>query len=260
MPVFSFPAPSGSGPFQLREKGRVHLVVPHHMNARPFEFKYVAKFTPHSAEQPVSIVGQRTLLLEGIDLARNPITGYPSLDVKFMEVRDLLRQIPGVLQQELLDALTLLAPVANYAGQVVQDNLFDSVVSEAEFQTRMRSFLRGHPMIGADLEEHPRAGGGITDLSFKGIRLELKSESDKPFTLNDCKKFVGQAASYAVASGKRIALLCVLDCSKKERAPFPVEDGIGILMDQQGSSTTFVITLLLQGNLVRPSDLSRKAS
>lgn len=260
MPVFSFPAPPGTGPFQLREKGRVHLVVPHHMNARPFEFKYVAKFTPNSAEQPVSIVGQRTLLLEGIDLARNPITGYRNLDVKIMEVRDRLRQTPGVLQQELLDALTLLAPVANYAGQVVQDNLYESVVSEAEFQKRMRSFLRGHPMIGAGLEEHPRAGGGITDLSFKGIRIELKSESDKPLTLDDCKKFVGQAASYAVASGKRIALLCVLDCSKKERAPFSVEDGIGILMDQQGSSTTFVITVLLQGNLVRPSDLSRKAS
>ena len=96
MPVFSFPAPSGSGPFQLREKGRVHLVVPHHMNARPFEFKYVAKFAPHSAEQPVSIVGQRTLLLEGIDLAKNPITGYQNLDVKIMEVRDRLRQTPGI--------------------------------------------------------------------------------------------------------------------------------------------------------------------
>jgi hypothetical protein len=73
-----------------------------------------------------------------------------------------------------------------------------------------------------DLEEHPRAAGGITDLSFKGIRLELKSESDKLMTLNDCKKFVGQAASYAVATGKRLAPLCVLDFSKKNRAPFPV--------------------------------------
>jgi hypothetical protein len=257
MPVFSFPKPAGNGPFQLREKGRAHLVVPHHINARPFEFKYVAKFTPQSAEQPVSIVGQRTLLLEGLDLTRNPITGYPNLDAKIVDVRDRLRQTPGVLQQELLDALTLLAPVANYAGQVVQDNLYHAPVSEAEFQKRVRSFLRGHPMIGASLEEHPRAGGGITDLSFKGIRLELKSESDRPLTLDDCKKFVRQAASYAVASGKRIALLCVLDCSRKERAPFPIEDGIDILIDQQGSSTTFVVTLLLQGNLVRPSDLSR---
>lgn len=257
MPVFSFAAPSGSGPFQLREKGRVHLVVPHNINARPFEFKYVAKFTPQSAEQPVNIVGQRTLLLEGIDLARNPITGYAHLDHKIIELRDRLRQTPGVLQQELLDALTLLAPIANYAGQVVQDNLYDSVVSEGEFQKRIRTFLRSLPSIGARLEEHPRAGGGITDLSFKGMRLELKSESKKQMTLEDCQQFVGQTASYAVASGKRIALLCVLDCSKKEGAPFPVEDGIGILMDQQGASTTFVITVLLQGNLIRPSTLSR---
>jgi hypothetical protein len=257
MPVFSISAPAGSGPFQLREKGRVRLAVPHNMNARPFEFKYVAKFEPRSSEQPIDIVGQRTLLLEGIDLARNPITGYPNLDQKIMEVRDRLRQTPGVLQQELLDALILLAPIANYAGQVVHDNLYDEAVTETEFQKRIKSFLRSQPKIGADLEEHPRAGGGITDLSFKGVRLELKSESKSPMVLEDCKQFVGQTASYAVASGKRIAVLCVLDCSKKDRAPFPMEDGLGILMDQQGSSTTFVITVLLQGNLTRQSNLSR---
>lgn len=257
MPVFSISAPTGSGPFQLREKGRMRLAVSHNMNARPFEFKYVAKFEPRATEQPVDIVGQRTLMLEGIDLARNPITGYPNLDQKFMEVRDRLRQTPGILQHELLDALSLLAPIANYAGQVVQDNLYSEAVSEAEFQKRIKSFLRSHPKIGSSLEEHPRAGGGITDLSFKGIRLELKSESNGPMVLEDCKKFVGQTASYAVASGKRIAVLCVLDCSEKDRAPFPMEDGLGILMDQQGQSTTFVVTVLLQGNLIRPSSLSR---
>jgi hypothetical protein len=135
--------------------------------------------------------------------------------------------------------------------------LYTDVVSETDFQNRIRSFLRSQPVIGASLEEHPRAGGGITDLSFRGIRLELKSESKRSMVLEDCQQFVGQAASYAVASGKRIAVLCVLDCSKKDRAPFPTEDGLGILMDQQGSSTTFVITVLLQGNLTRPSNLSR---
>ena len=257
MPVFSISAPTGNGPYQLREKGRVRLAVPHNMNARPFEFKYVAKFEPQTTEQPVDIVGQRTLLLEGIDLARNPITGFPNLDHKLMEVRDRLRQTPGVLQQELLDALTLLAPIANYAGQVVQDNLYDGVISKSEFQKGIKSFLRSQPKIGNNLEEHPRAGGGITDLSFKGIRLELKANQRSPWCLRSCKQFVGQTASYAVASGKRIAMLCVLDCSQKTRAPFPVEDGIGILADQQGTSATFVITILLQGNLATPSSLSR---
>jgi hypothetical protein len=111
------------------------------MHARPLEFKYVARFTPYSVEQPVSTVGQRTLLLEGIDFARNPITGYPNLDAKILEVLAELRQTPGILQQERLDALILLASVANHAGQVVQDNLYDSVVSENEFQKRIKSSL-----------------------------------------------------------------------------------------------------------------------
>jgi hypothetical protein len=257
MPVFSIAVPTGDGPYQLRQGGRAILNVPHHMNARPFEFKYVAKFAPNAAEQPVDVVGQRTLLLEGIDLVRNPITGYANLDRKLMEIRDRLRQTPSVSQQEILDALTLVAPIANYAGQTVQDNLYDAVVAESEFQKRIKSFLRSQPKIGNSLEEHPRAGGGITDLSFRGIRLELKAESEKRLSLQDCQKFVGQTATYAVASGKRLGVLCVLDCSKKDKASFPMEDGLGILTDQQGSSTVFIVTVLLQGNLALPSSLSR---
>jgi hypothetical protein len=70
--------------------------------------------------------------------------------------------------------------------------------TEAEFQERLRLFLRSQPNIGSQLEEHPRSTGGITDLSYKGIRLELKSEPNKRLTLADCQQFVGQAASYAV--------------------------------------------------------------
>lgn len=257
MPVFSITAPVGNGPFQLRQHGRAILNFPHHMHARPYEFKYVAKFVPQTVEQPVDVVGQRTLLFEGIDLVRSPITGYANLDRKLMEIRNQLRQTPGIPQDELLNALGLVAPLANYAGQVVQDNLYDSAVSEAEFQKRLKSFLRGQPKIGSDLEEHPRAGGGITDLSFKGIRLELKAESSKAMCLEDCQSFVGQTASYAVASGKRLAVLCVLDCSAKTQAPFPMEDGFGILIEQTGASPVRVITILLQGNLATPSSLSR---
>jgi hypothetical protein len=75
MPVFSIPAPMGEGPFRLTQNGRAMLAVPQHLNARPFEFKYVAKFVPQQSEQPIDIVGQRTLLLEGLDLARQPLTG-----------------------------------------------------------------------------------------------------------------------------------------------------------------------------------------
>ena len=68
---------------------------------------------------------------------------------------------------------------------------------------------------------------------------------------------MGQTASYAVDSGKRVAILCVLDCSKKQQATFAIEDGFDVLMHQEGPSVTFIITILIQGNFAKPSSLSR---
>ena len=117
----------------------------------------------------MEVVGQRTLLLEGVDLARHPLTGYPNLDRKLVEIRDSLRLTPGLPHQEAADALALLTPLTNFAGQVVQDNLFKTAISEAEFQKRLRLFLRSQPNIGGQLDEHPRSTGGITDLCIKAF-------------------------------------------------------------------------------------------
>jgi hypothetical protein len=257
MPVFSISAPSGTGPFQLKQNGRAAITIPNHFNARPYEFKYVARFEPRGSEQPVETIGQRTLMLEGMDLARQPLTGYQHIDQKLIEIRNTLRVSPHVVQQELADALMLAFALANLAAQSVQDNLFNLAVSEEEFQKRVRSFLRSHPMIGGALEEHPHAAGGITDLSFRGVRLELKSERVTHLSLADCERFVSQAASYAVGSGKRLALLCVLDGSPKTTPPFPVEDGIGVFKHQSSETPVYVLAILIQGNLAKPSDHSR---
>lgn len=257
MPIFSIAAPSGTGPFGLKQNGRAAITIPNHFNARPYEFKYVARFEPRGSEEPVETIGQRTLMLEGMDVVRQPLTGYQHIDWKLIEIRNTLRVSPYMIQQELADALTLAFPLANFAAQSVQDNVFNSPISEEEFQKRVRSFLRSHPMIGAVLEEHPHASRGITDLSFRGIRLELKSEKDTNLTLADCERFVPQAATYAVGSGKRLALLCVLDGSPKSKPPLPVEDGISVFIHQPSGTPVYVLTILVQGNLAKPSDFSR---
>jgi len=257
MPVFSLEAPTGSPPFQLRQQGRASIVVPHHFNARPYEFKYLARFEPMGSEQPVETVGQRTLLLEGIDLARQPLTGYRHVDQKLVELRNDLRTSSRMVQQELTDALALAVPLASMAAQSVQDNMFKAAIAEDEFQERVRQFLRSHPNVGSALEEHPHAARGITDLSLHSIRLELKSERTSRLLLADCERFVPQAASYAVGSGKRLAVLCVLDCSPKTQPPFPVEDGIGVFVHRSSETPIYVLAILVQGNLARPSDFSR---
>jgi hypothetical protein len=257
MPVFSLAAPTGPPPYVLREHGRASVIIPNHFNARPYEFKYLARFEPKGSEQPVDTVGQRTLLLEGVDLARQPLTGYRHVDQKLVDLRNELRVSARMVQQELTDALALTAPLAGLAAQSVQDNVFNKVIAEEEFQKRVRQFLRSHPMIGSALEEHPHAARGITDLSLRGIRLELKSEKATRLSLADCEQYLAQAATYAIGSGKRVAVLCVLDCSPKRVPPFPVEDGIGVFVHQSGDTPIYVLTVLIQGNLAKPSDFSR---
>lgn len=258
LPTFTLESPHGEiGPFKMKSRGRVVLKVPQHFGARPFEFKYTARFSPTEVEQPVEVAGQRTLTLEGLDLARHPLTGYPAIDPVLLNVRTELRTRPHVPQQEIADLCTILVPLCNYAGQVTQDNLFNRVVSEKEFQQEVRGRLRYDPKIGAQLEEHPRATGGITDLSFRGIRIELKAETEKRLVLQDCTRYIGQAASYTVGSGKHVGILCVLDCSPKNRAPFPVQDGIGLhLVQEKDGSPVYIVIILIQGNLAKPSDLS----
>ena len=152
MPNFMIPAPVGTGPFQLGQQGRVALNVPNHFNARPFEFKYLARFEPRGSEQPVETVGQRTLLLEGIDLARQPLTGYQHVDRKLVETRNTLRVASHMVQKELTDALALAIPLANLAGQSVSDNVFDATC-------RRRSVGR-FPRQDCPLVVRPRGQGG----------------------------------------------------------------------------------------------------
>ncbi len=253
-PTFHFPRPADDPPYQLRDRGRAALLVAQGLRAQPFEFRYAATFEPAGVEQPIAVVGHRNLRLDGID---RPITGYNGIDRRLLEIRDSLRQRPLVTPEDVTNTLTLLAALGNLAGQAVQDHLFPEPLDEAAFQAHVRSYLRQRPEIGSKLEEHPRAGAGETDLSFERIRLELKSENDRPLRVTDCQRFVGQTSSYAAGSDKRVAVLCALDGSRKVEQPFPAEEGIGILKTEDDAIA--VVTVLIQGNLARPSDLSRRA-
>lgn len=253
---FVFDKPEGKPPYTLIQRGRAALQLAQGLNAQPYEFKYSAAFEPVSSEQPVAIVGHRTLLIEGLDVRSNPITGYPLVDEKILNIRDFLRRSGLVNTNELRDVLEVLTVLGGVAGRAIQDAEFDGVWSEAHFQDAIRKELRRNPQIGSDLDEHPKASGGITDLSYRGIVIELKSLPKGVKTLEDCQAYVEQTASYAVAKEKRVAVLCVLDCSTKTGAPWPAAESITIL-ESQSPAKVSVITIVVQGNITRPSKLSK---
>ena len=57
--------------------------------------------------------------------------------------------------------------------------------SEAQSQDYVRKELRRRPEIGAELGVHAHASSGITDLSYHGIPIELKSQSRRVLKLVD---------------------------------------------------------------------------
>ncbi len=205
----------------------------------------------------MAIVGQRTLRIEAFDLKRTRWTGFPNLDTKLLNLRDILRSESTVPPGDIINALSVLRVLANFAGRCVRDNEVNEIWSEARFQRAIRGELRRVPEIGSELEEHPQVSGGIADLAYRGICIELKASSDRTLHLDDCRRYAPQAAAYAVGLGKRLAVLSVLDSSRKAEGAFPMEDGVGILLEEASGLAVCVLVVLVQANLVRPSALSR---
>ena len=89
-PSFSFARPDGEPPYVLHQRARAILKASRGLHARPFEFKYAAEFLPPKSEQPVAIVGHRTLLIDGTDPSRSSC-GYPAMDSRLIEFREIGR-------------------------------------------------------------------------------------------------------------------------------------------------------------------------
>lgn len=260
LPSFSFSRPAGEPPYEVSKSGRMLLPWPQTFFARPLEFAYRARFSPPLTGVELLVQGQRHLRVQCYDPDLSPQSGYAEVDRRLLELRAEARALPGVADPESNDFLVFWAQVGGIASRSVQDNIFPRVYSEADFQREVKGLLRNHPRIGPELEEHPTAGGGVTDLSFRRIRLELKALSDRAVAREDADQFVQQAAQYAVGSDRRFGLLAILDSSPKTKAPGPVANDIFLKVVPPPTGRTLPVclgTVLIRGNLARPSSLSK---
>jgi hypothetical protein len=255
LPNFVFPKPDGNGPHILSQTKRATINTAHSIRSRPYEFRYAAEFLPENAVRKVEIVGHRTLRIEGVDSNLNPITGFRNIDRKLIEVRDKLRGNPGLPSNDIESFMKVLTVLGNYAAQKIRSGDLPSGMLERQFQAKLAEFLRLSPLIGEDLEEHPGSAGGITDLVFKGIAIELKAEPHSNVTLESCKGYLGQTAAYASGHGKRVAILVVLDSSNKTQPVGPAEDDIELILYPAGSSIIAIGLVIVRAGLAKPSSL-----
>ena len=261
LPSFDFEVATLENPTDFSGTGRMLLAVPQSIRSRPLQFAYQARFRPTSPSERVLLEGQRRFEIRSHDARSQPTTGYVEVDVRLLELNNQLRSFPGVSDKDREDFLTLYAAVGAIAGRSLQDNLFKKGRwTEDKWQDWLIAQLRARPEIGSALEVHPEAAGGITDLSFHRVRLELKAEPDHFVSQEDARGFVPQTAQYVVGSDKRLGVLAILASSPKTDAPGNVGNDLFLeaLSDPGGGPIpTLVGVAIVRGNLARPSDLSR---
>jgi hypothetical protein len=261
LPRFELDHPATEPPHKVQHGGRLHLNVSQPIAARPLEFVYRAFFTPEQPGLKVVVEGERRLRVRSHDPARNPVTGYVEVDLRLLAIRDQLRGFGSLRDKDVDNFLTLLTALGQMAGAALQDKLFPGKISEAEFQSRVRDRLRANPRIGAQLQEHAMAAGGIMDLSLHELTLELKVEANKLVVPADVDGYSQQAAQYTAGVDKRLGTLCVLDCSDKKSAPGSVANDIFLRTvpppGQPGGLPLLIGVVIVRGNLPLPSAHSK---
>ncbi len=257
LPSFRFAKPEGDGPFILTGTGRVVLEVAHSFGSRPYEFLYAAEFDDASNCRDVAIVGHRRLLLEGSDVASNPLTGFSNVDQHLLRVRDKLRAFPGLHSDDIANTMVVLGGLGNIAAQALKGSLFEAGMSEQQFQSKVTEMLRSRRDIGEHLQGHPEAAGGITDLTFRDIPVELKVESSKVLFPKDFSKFFDQTAAYAIGLGKRIGVLSVLEATPKSAPIGVVEDDIEVFVHQTSHTPIVIVVVVVRGGFPKPSSYSK---
>lgn len=256
LPSFRFEKPEGDGPFILTGTGRAVLEVAHSFGSRPYEFLYAAEFDTSNCHD-VAIVGHRRLLLEGCDVTTNPLTGFSNVDRHLLRIRDKLRTFPGLHSNDVANTMIILGGLGNIAAQALKGSLFEAGMSEQQFQNKATEMLRNRNDIGEHLQGHPEAAGGITDLTFRDIPIELKVENSEVLFPKDFSKFFDQTAAYAIGLGKRIGVLSVLEASSKSEPVGVVEDDIEVFAHQTGQSLIVIVVVVVRGGFPKPSSYSR---
>jgi hypothetical protein len=213
----------------------------------------------------VPVIGHNELRLRVVSQDRHPLmTGNRLLDRHIEElVTTLLLDCPIIRGEmpELLDMLQALSRLlATYAQEAIYKERSD--VLEPEFHSTVLRDLR--LMLGQDVQEHPNQAGGIPDIRFRGVIVELKVERHNGDRAHISKKYASQSAQYAGVEARQVSIILVLDLTSKDKPPSDIRNDIiltgvpthgGDDRTKAFPSSTFVF--VINGNMKSPSTYSR---
>jgi hypothetical protein len=158
----------------------------------------------------------------------------------------------------MLKALTHL--LTTYAQEAIYKGRRD--VLEAEFHATVLHDLRN--ILGQDVQEHPSQAGGIPDIRYRGVIVELKVERENGNREHISKKYAAQSVQYAGVEAKQVSMLLVLDLTSKDRPPGDIRNDIILTSvethggdDESKRFPSKAFIFVVNGNMKSPSSYSR---
>ncbi len=241
-------------------------------NAKQSEMQDSLVFAVHAAFETkdgrlteVPVIGHNVLRIRVVERPEwLPTKQNGPLDQRIASlIDDLVKGCPTVGEEldelyPLLDALGRVC--ATYAQEAAYKGRND--VSEEEFQKAVLHDLRIR--LGAsDVQEHPKQAGGIPDIRYRGVIVELKVEDEDGNRDQLTKKYTAQATQYAGVEARQVSILLVLDLTEKTNPPGDIRNDIflsDVATHGAGDTPPFpskAFIFVVNGNTRNPSSYSK---
>ena len=260
--------PSDDSFEEFEKRGSIEFPKAQSLLSEPIDVRLFANFhfpDEDTSPVPATVIGYRELKARVRSRDQEPLlTGYPSLDRRVADIIHEIESIENLSSSHREDFIEALRHVANYQGLAAQGGTYreGNTIQEDDFQRDLLRHLRG--LLGREVQEAPKQGGGITDIQYRSVTIELKVEKDISERSKLVEKYSGQPTQYSSSVGSTLGITCILDLAEKEKPPASLENEIQLVepelhgySEEQPPNPTKIAVVFINGNLPPPSEHSR---
>lgn len=246
--------------------GNLTFTVAQSMLSPPLSFVVRCAFSQRDGSwREIAVIGHNQLDFRVVDEKNcDLMSGYRRLDAHVVELLEKLRkEHPGV-RGELPDLMRVLEALSSLLGAYAQGAIYKDArdISETTFQKDVLRDMR--VKLGGDVQEHPNQAGGITDIRYRGIIIELKVEREDGDRKHICEKYTKQSTQYEGVEGRQVSVVLVLDLTPKHLPPGDIRNDILLVHvpthgehDGKSAFPSKAFVFIVNGNLKSPSEYSK---
>lgn len=261
----SKPDSMNAGEFELEMQGNIKFNTGQSTLLDDIIFDAQSAFELPSGEMLEAVViGHNQLRVRVTDDSRQPLlTGNRTLDRHISELATkLVQQCPSA-KYELRDLMPMLEALTRLLATYAQEAIYkgETSVKEADFQKQVLRDLRN--MLGQDVQEHVGQAGGLTDIRFRSVIVELKVETTNASRDYLAAKYTPQSSQYSGVEARQAGIVLVLDLTEKEKPPGDIRNDIRLFDvathgDDGGNKyPSKAFLFVVNGNMRSPSSYSK---